>query len=226
MIDNLFINTLSSNPTYFFAVVISVVISITLHELAHGWVAIRNGDDTPIVTGHMTLNPLVHMGAFSLILLAVAGIAFGAMPVDPTRLRGKYAESRVALAGPAVNLILGVLALVSLAVWSVLGGPSSYDGESPASRGAFFLWIFGRLNLALMIFNLLPIPPLDGSHVAANVSRSYQRWMSGDMVRGVMQAVFFAVFIGAGAFIVRLADYAAVSIIIAVAYVMARLGLA
>src|SRR5690606_18124128 len=62
MLAALFIETLSINPPYFFATVIAIVISIVLHELAHGWVAIRHGDDTPIETGHMTLNPIVHMG--------------------------------------------------------------------------------------------------------------------------------------------------------------------
>ena len=72
MFDNLFIKTVATDPAYFFAVLITVVISITLHELAHGFVAVKLGDDTPIHTGHMTLNPIVHMGIISLVLLAIA----------------------------------------------------------------------------------------------------------------------------------------------------------
>src|SRR6056297_3003392 len=72
-----------------------VILSICLHELAHGWTAIRLGDDTPVVTGHMTWNPIVHMGAFSLFVFAFIGIAWGQMPINPSKLRGRYAESVV-----------------------------------------------------------------------------------------------------------------------------------
>ena len=73
----MFIEQLSTDPQYFFAVCITVVLSVCLHELAHGIVAIWLGDRTPIETGHMTLNPAVHMGWMSLVLLLVAGIAWG-----------------------------------------------------------------------------------------------------------------------------------------------------
>ena len=101
----MFINSLTTNPQFYFAVIIVVVISICLHELGHGFAAIALGDRTPEETGHITLNPLVHMGPISLAMLAIVGISWGAMPVDPTRLRGRYAEALVALAGPAVNLV-------------------------------------------------------------------------------------------------------------------------
>ncbi|MDP7006011.1 MAG: hypothetical protein QF718_07365, partial [Phycisphaerales bacterium] len=64
-----------------------VIASITLHELAHGWAAIWEGDDTPRVTGHMSANPIVHMGLPSLILFLILGIAWGMMPVNPYRFR-------------------------------------------------------------------------------------------------------------------------------------------
>ena len=64
-----------------------VIFSITLHELGHGWAAIRQGDDTPRRFGRMTLNPLVHMGVPSLVMFALIGIAWGAMPVEPSRFR-------------------------------------------------------------------------------------------------------------------------------------------
>ena len=89
-----------------------VIFSITLHELGHGWAAIRVGDDTPVRTGHMSMNPLVHMGATSLIVFAVVGIAWGAMPVNPSRFRGKHADALVAAAGPAINVGLFVICIV------------------------------------------------------------------------------------------------------------------
>src|SRR5262245_41654647 len=92
-----------------------VLLSVTLHELGHGWMAMRLGDQTPELTGHMTLNPLVHMGPFSLIVFVLTGIAWGTMPVDPTRFRmGRHGDALVSLAGPAVNLGLAVVCFVSL----------------------------------------------------------------------------------------------------------------
>ena len=66
-----------------------VIASITLHELAHGWAAIFQGDDTPLVTGHMTANPVVHMGIPSIFIFLLLGIAWGAMPINPYKLRNK-----------------------------------------------------------------------------------------------------------------------------------------
>ncbi len=208
----LFINNAVENPTYFFAVIITVVISITLHELAHGIVAVKLGDDTPIVTGHMTMNPLVHMGMFSIILLLLAGIAFGAMPVDRTRLRGKYAEALVALAGPATNLVLAVLATVALGLCYRYGvfAPDNQVHQ----RAEMLLTVFGILNFALLLFNLLPIPPLDGSLVAANLSPAYRNFMSSQVAQGAMQAVFFAMFLGGASYIFSGAQWVWVKLLV------------
>jgi Zn-dependent protease len=214
MLATLFIETLSINPPYFFGTLIAVVVSIVLHELAHGWAAIRLGDDTPIETGHMTLNPLVHMGMFSLILLALVGIAFGAMPIDRSRLRGRYAESLVAVAGPAMNLLLGLAALVAMGLWLRFGEPPGETG--PAANGFLLLERMGTLNIALMLFNLIPVPPLDGAHIAANVSHGYRRLLSNQYAQGVSTALFFALFLGAGYFIFNASEWIASNVILAV----------
>jgi Zn-dependent protease len=217
MLAAIFIEYLTISPPFFFATIIAVVISITLHELAHGWVAIKHGDDTPIVTGHMTLNPLVHMGMFSLILLALVGIAFGAMPIDRTRLRGKYAESLVAVAGPATNLVLGVLAVLAMGLWLRFGSPPPDAG--PGANGWLLLERFATLNIALMIFNMLPIPPLDGSHIMANISSGYRRLLSHEFAQGASTAIFFAMFLGAGVFIFRVSDWIAAKMLVAIVLV-------
>ncbi|MGC4032717.1 MAG: site-2 protease family protein [Tepidisphaeraceae bacterium] len=206
MFGHLFIQELQSDPPFFFATIITVVISVTLHELAHGVAAIKLGDDTPIYTGHMTLNPLVHMGGISLILLAVAGIAFGAMPVDRTRMRGKYADAIVAVAGPLTNILLSLLALTGLALWERFSH-LPYAQWSPAmANGKYLLLVFGYTNLLLAMFNLLPLPPLDGFWIASNLIPSYRRLLSNDTARGVMTALFFAVFIGAGTLLNKVAS--------------------
>ncbi len=145
-----------------------VLLSITLHELAHGWAAIRQGDDTPIRLNRMTVNPVTHMGVQSLILFAVIGIAWGQMPVNPHRFRdGRRGEILVSAAGPAMNLLIAGTCLVLLTAWLGL-----VPLDSNLSRnGAVFLFFGVGLNLVLAALNLLPIPPLDGSQILAGFSR-------------------------------------------------------
>lgn len=154
-----------------------VIFSICLHELGHGWAAIRRGDMTPYLTGHMTWNPLVHMGPMSLIIFLLTGMAWGAMPVDPTRLRGRYADSLVALAGPIVNLSLWLVCLVLLCGWMLLTVRYVPNLVPPrvAQNVETFLNVGTMLNIVLCLFNLMPIPPLDGSRILANVFRPFGR---------------------------------------------------
>ncbi len=176
---------------YFFSIVLSVVISITIHELAHGWAAIRLGDLTPIRQGRMTGNPLVHMGPYSIMALFLVGIAWGQMPVDPTRLRGKYGEAIVAAAGPVSNFILSFLALTTL---GLLIRFDALDGMQIEENLRDFLIYFGGINAILGVFNLFPIPPLDGSHILANFNRKYALFISDPSKQGVMIMGFLFLF--------------------------------
>lgn len=169
----MFILELQRDPQFFFAVVITVIVSITLHELAHGVVAIWRGDRTPIETGHMTLNPTVHLGLFSVIALLMAGIAWGAMPINPNRIKGKYGEALVALAGPVSNTILALLSLTALGLWWRYTGHSLERGTL-AGNLQYLLQVFGLVNIVLAIFNLIPVPPLDGSKILENISLGYR----------------------------------------------------
>ena len=132
-----------ASQLFFGCVVITVVISIVLHELAHGWAAIWQGDDTPRQMGHMTGDPMVHMGGFSLLMLALVGMAFGAMPVNPGNFRSRYGDALVSAAGPAMNFLLALVALTALAVWVKISGSAI---EGPSKNGQFFLQIFGGLG--------------------------------------------------------------------------------
>ena len=173
----MFIESLGSDPRFFFTTVVAVVLSIVLHELAHGAAAIRLGDRTPIETGHMTPNPVVHMGWFSLALLAAAGIAWGQMPVNESRMRGRHAGALVALAGPLTNLVLAAIFLTALGLVA-RHDPSFLALRLPRWPGLpYTLYLFGLLNLVLFLFNLIPVPPLDGSRVVASFSPGYRRLM-------------------------------------------------
>lgn len=194
---------------YFLAWTLVVIISITLHELAHGIAAVRVGDDTPIRQGRMTLNPLVHMGPYSIIVLLLLGLAWGAMPIDPSRMRGRYAQAKVAFAGPAVNLFLAVASLVA---WGLLlrFGAITYESEVAWRENLFqFLFIAGNANLLLFGLNMLPAPPLDGSHILANFHRPYADFISDPRHHGVHMLMFFGVFMLIFAFSPRIAQASA-----------------
>ena len=148
-----------------------VIAAITLHELAHGWAAIYEGDDTPIVTGHMTANPIVHMGVPSIVVFLLLGIAWGLMPINPHRFRhGKWGRILVSAAGPVMNLVLAFINLTILAF--------VIDLEGEQTDLTIFLFTGGFLNFVLFAFNLLPIPPLDGSVIISNLSPTVARWYS------------------------------------------------
>ena len=168
------------DPLFVISVIFTAVFSITLHELAHGWTAIRFGDRTPIELERMTLNPVVHMGPFAIALLLTTGMAFGSMPINRSRLRGRHADAVVSVAGPAMNLLLAIIALTGLGIWMRMTG---VWGDLPAdarfqANTQQFLWLFGLTNVALVILNLLPIPPLDGSHIVASFHGGYRRLVS------------------------------------------------
>lgn len=149
--------------------------SVIIHENAHGWAALALGDDTARKAGRLTLNPVRHLdivGSFILpaMLFFTGGVMFGyakPVPVSPARLRGKdrWGFATVALAGPVSNLILAFVASVF-----AKGRGIVFVGETALSLGGPGLvekvLIFGfTWNLLLAAFNLLPIPPLDGSRL-------------------------------------------------------------
>lgn len=144
--------------------------SIILHEVSHGWAALRLGDDTAKRAGRLTLNPIAHVDPVGTLLLpAVLALSgFGVIgyakpvPVNVRRLRRPRDHAvLVALAGPATNLAIAVLA--ALLVRSTGGLETLREGE-PWTLNAV-LGVAGVVNLLLAFFNLLPIPPLDGSAV-------------------------------------------------------------
>jgi Zn-dependent protease len=168
-----------------------VLFSITLHELAHGWAAIRQGDRTPIELGRMNMSPLTHMGTMSLLMFALCGIAWGLMPVNPHRFRNRrWGEVYVSAAGPAMNLLLTLACLVLLTLWIRL-----VPGDTALARnGAIFLFWGMWLNLFLAVFNLLPIPPLDGATVLSGFSRHVAELYRREGARTFGLFIFIAIF--------------------------------
>ena len=149
---------------------IPVILAVTLHEAAHGYVALRFGDDTAKRAGRLTLNPFNHIDPFGtvilplLLVLSNAGFVFGyakPVPVNFGALRNpRWNMIWVAAAGPGMNIALAILSAGLLRTLPLFG----------AELGSFIgnmLLISIQLNLVLAIFNMLPLPPLDGSKVLA-----------------------------------------------------------
>lgn len=197
--DGLFIQHLIDPDGRFFYIswVACVVISIVLHELGHGFAALKLGDSTPRDQNRMTFSPLVHMGPFSIVVLLITGIAWGAMPINPSRLKGKYGEANVAASGPAVNVVLALLGLAAAIAWMRITGDLPKDG-TPAKNAFDILWLFASLNVILVIFNLLPAPPLDGSHILANLHRGYANLINSPQFQSVYLLPFIVAFLLVG----------------------------
>ena len=179
------ITQLAKDPLFYVMVVVAVMVSIVLHELAHGLAALWQGDDTPRRTGHMTFNPLVHMGGMSIAALFIVGIAWGQMPVTPARFRSRYGDALVSAAGPLSNLLIAAIALTAGGLWLARGPePTSAFGDN----SQYLLQVLGQYNLVLCMFNLFPVPPLDGARILAGVNRGYRQFIDDP---GHQQVLFF-----------------------------------
>lgn len=155
--------------------ILPLILAIVCHEVAHGYVAGLLGDGTAREQGRLTLNPFAHVDLFGTVILpgmmALAHLpVFGwakPVPVNPFRLRGgRHGMMWVGAAGPACNFVLAALAAVALGLL-VRGGAGS-DPQGPITLGRFAFdncLNFLSLNLFLALFNLLPVPPFDGSHI-------------------------------------------------------------
>lgn len=150
-----------------------LIFSVVLHEVAHGWAARAQGDNTAAMLGRLSLNPLVHLDPVGSVLLPGILAITGApilgwakpVPVNPRNFRNyKRGDIIVSLAGVFVNLLLAIAftLVVVAAIWAQRLAPGmGRSWEIVANMGAYGIII----NLGLMLFNLIPIPPLDGSHV-------------------------------------------------------------
>ena len=147
----------SRDPVGFVAFVIAIVLGITVHEFMHAYAAHRLGDDTARLLGRLSLNPMAHLDPFGTLLLVLAGFGYGKpVPFNESRLPSSFGVTVVALAGPFANLVLAALCAIPLR----FDAATALGGAYAEVLGAIVLW-----NCVLAIFNLVPIPPLDGANV-------------------------------------------------------------
>ena len=179
-----------------------VLASLTFHELAHAWVAWRLGDPTAKSEGRLTLNPIAHLDPFGaamfVLTYVLANFPFGwakPVPVDPRNFRRpKEGMALVGAAGPFTNFMLALVCIAALA----------HIGMSERAHNALELAYF--VNVILGLFNLLPIPPLDGSRIVGALmdNATYARWIALDQIG--MLIVFGLFFLFRDEFSVLLGD--------------------
>jgi Zn-dependent protease len=153
-----------------------LLIAFPVHEFFHAYAADRLGDRTPRGYGRLTLNPIAHFhpvgGTMLVISVALAGIplGFAATPINPSNLRGRYGEAIVAIAGPLSNLVLAAAAAIPLRFVYASG----LDFEYPLLEQALALIVWG--NIILGLFNLIPVPPLDGGAILLSLVSRETAW--------------------------------------------------
>jgi Zn-dependent protease len=151
----------------------ALLLGFVLHELAHAYVAVSQGDQTPRIDGRLTLDPRHHIDPIGLLLIVFIGMGYARpVSINPTRMRGQYSRLMVALAGPLANLLIAIVASLLLKVLgfhsvsttfgNFFNAPPCSLAASPVGVLATALVYIYTLNLFLMVFNLIPIPPLDG----------------------------------------------------------------
>jgi Zn-dependent protease len=135
----------------------ALLVGLIGHEFAHAVVAVARGDQTPRLDGRLSLNPSHHLDPLGTIAILLIGFGW-AKPVriNPFRMRGRYDAALVALAGPVTNLLIAFVLAIPIKLGALAG---SFDPSSPPWR---LLQVAFTLNVVLAVFNLLPIPPLDG----------------------------------------------------------------
>ncbi len=142
----------------FVLLLVSIVLSLAIHEFGHAYVAKVQGDRTAEVAGRLTLNPLAHVDVFGLLMVIFVGFGYAKpVPTDPRNFKSRYSTLWVAAAGPLMNLVLAFISVNVLFFLLANGGLEA----GPRT----FLALLAQINILLMLFNLVPVGPLDGHYI-------------------------------------------------------------
>lgn len=182
--NNLFLYKLFENPNFYVSWAVLIVFSVCCHELSHALAAKWLGDSTAADAGHITLNPFKQMGWTALILLLLLGITWGQVPVNPRRLAGRGSRVTVSLAGILANFLLAVI----FAILSAIAIRANFQ------LLAGFFTLGTLLNIILALFNLLPVPPLDGFAALREIFPQLDRFNTTEFGKGTMLFLFFILF--------------------------------
>ena len=145
----------------FILIMIALIISLTFHEYGHAIVAKLYGDDTAQKAGRLTLNPVAHIDPGGLLMVVLVGFGYAKpVPTNPANFSSRWATLWVSAAGPGMNLLVAIFT-INLYILGLEAGWSLFEGQGPQ----FFFIFLAKINLLLMLFNLIPIGPLDGHYI-------------------------------------------------------------
>lgn len=169
----------------FALILFAIVFSLTCHEYGHAASAKLLGDDTAERAGRLTLNPVAHIDPMGLLMVVMLGFGYAKpVPVNPGKLRKSWGSAAVSFAGPGMNLVLAIIS-VNLMAW----GAANSSGMLGSDGAQLILIFLAQINLLLMLFNLIPLGPLDGhyimewllpprlSHQYSQFNRAYGSWL-------------------------------------------------
>lgn len=190
---------LFSSPVTALAWIVAMILSISLHEFSHAWMAYSLGDSTAKDLGRLTINPLKHLDVVGTLLLIFAGFGWGRpVPFNPYNLRNqRWGPAFVSLAGPLMNIVLATIFAVILKLFVMYSAIPFENGLIQLLNAMIVI------NIILAVFNLIPIPPLDGSKIlyaflparSLGAVMAFERW-------GSYLLIFVVIFAGSffGAF--------------------------
>lgn len=146
---------------------ILILVAFPVHELAHGYMAYKLGDNTAKYEGRLTMNPLAHMDLFGTLMMLLVGVGYAKpVPVNPLRFKNyKSGMALTALAGPLSNLLMAILGVGLYRVLIIFVS----DGWTLTLLRLGLVELFASINISLAMFNLLPIPPLDGFRIVSYI---------------------------------------------------------
>lgn len=154
----------------FAAIITGILVGVAIHEYAHALIAFKNGDPTAKYEGRLSLNPLAHLDLSGTIMLLLVGFGWGKpVPINPNNFKNKNSELKVSFAGIIANIILAFIIALPIR-FAIMQG--QIIDNSP-----FLVFLNGvvEINLVLAAFNLIPIPPLDGSHLLESFMNEEQK---------------------------------------------------
>ena len=145
----------------FILIMIALIISLTFHEYGHAIVAKLYGDDTAQKAGRLTLNPVAHIDPGGLLMVVLVGFGYAKpVPTNPANFSSHWATLWDSAAGPGMNLLVAIIT-INFYILGLQAGWSLFEGQGPQ----FFFIFLAKINLLLMLFNLIPIGPLDGHYI-------------------------------------------------------------
>lgn len=175
-----------------------LLISLTIHEYSHGYVAYKLGDPTAKDAGRLSLNPLKHLDPVGTLMMIIARIGWAKpVPINPSYFKDpKKGTILVSIGGPLSNLLMAFIGVILFEITYVISYANIVAGETFVIYYMNFLVMFFSVNINLAVFNLLPVPPLDGSKILSGIlpTEVYFRYMQKERIIGIIFIMIVMVF--------------------------------